>query len=201
MKSTPHTWNNRVETRRIALGIGKRELAQLIGVKPPTLQHWIDGRIKEILARNAIALCRALDVRMEWLFEGVEPMTGSESDQLTVAANKYLNAANPPLPKAALPETAAEMCCLIKAALPVRQAAIEATCRFILAADLAALPLIVGNVKEIASTGNLKNNSVTDEEMALVQQIKALDQDKRECVLALLSAARLRLPSADEAVG
>jgi DNA-binding XRE family transcriptional regulator len=201
MKSPPQTWNNRVEARRVALGIGKRELAQLIGVKPPTLQHWVDGRIKEILARNALALCRVLDVRMEWLFDGTEPMTAPVADQLPPTDSEHLNTAKPELPKTALAETTAEMCGLIQAALPVRQAAIETTCRFILAAELAALPLIVRNVKEIAFTGNVKNNSVTDEEMALVQQIKALDKDTLECVLALLSPTRLQVASTDQAQG
>jgi hypothetical protein len=42
---------------------------------------------------------------------------------------------------------------------------------------------------------------VTDEEMALVQQIKALDKDTLECVLALLSPTRLQVDSANKAQG
>ena len=188
MKSTPSTWNERVEARRIALGLDKRELAHLIGVKPPTLQHWIDGRIKELMVRNAMALCRVLSVRMEWLLDGTGPMDVPEFDLLASTRPVSPSAAKPGLSKSAAAEMAAEISRIVKAALPVRQAAMDAACRFIVAAKIESLPLIVSDIKEIATTGALKNNQAIDKDRALVRQFNGANKHTQDAVMTLLNA-------------
>ncbi len=173
--------------------LGKRELAELVGVKAPTLQHWIDGRIKHILARNAVALCKILGVRMEWLLDGIEPMSAPDADQLTLPHNARWHTAKRIEAKNLAAETASEIANIVKAALPVRQTAMEAACRFIVAADLDALPMIVNSVKEIASTGTLKSREITDEEMAWVMQLRTMNRDEREGIFTLIDSSRLGL--------
>ncbi len=198
MNSPPSTWNMRVEARRIALGLEKRELAHLIGVSPPTLQHWIDGKIKELMVRNAMALCRVLGVRMEWLLDGTGPMDVPEFDLLASKRPVSPNAAKPGLSKSAAAEMAAEIGRIVKAALPVRQAAMDAACRFIVAAKIESLPLIVNDIKEIASTGGLKNNLVNDKDMALVRQFNAASQHTQDAVMTLLGAEHDLLAKGNE---
>ena len=186
------TWNGRVEARRLALGLDKRQLALMIGVKPPTLQHWIDGKIKDLMVRNAIALCRVLGVRMEWLMDGEEPMSADETDLLKFVPEPGTGSSKvKPNP----PESAAEIARIVKAALPVRQTVMEAACRFIIAADLASLPLIVKTIKEIALNGHLKNHLITDEEMAILIQFRAADNNARDGVAALLGLLPLSADS------
>lgn len=188
MKSTPSTWNERVEARRMALGLDKSELAHLIGVKPPTLQHWIDGRIKELMVRNAMALCRVLGVRLEWLLDGIEPMDVPEFDLLASTRPVSPNAAKPGLSKSASAEMAAEIGRIVKAALPVRQAAMDAACRFIVAAKIESLPLIVSDIKEIATTGGLANNLINDKDMDLVRQFNGASKHTQDAIMTLLNA-------------
>lgn len=184
MKTPLSSWHERVEARRIALGLDKSELAHLIGVAPPTLHHWIDGKIKELMIGNAVALCRVLGVRLEWLLDGIEPMDVPDFD---LAAGS--RAAKPGLSKSASAEMAAEVGRIVKAALPVRQAAMATACRFIVAAKIESLPLIVSDIQEIATTGGLKNKLGNVEDMALVQQFNGADKDRQDAVMALLNAS------------
>jgi DNA-binding XRE family transcriptional regulator len=189
MNSTQQNWNNRVEARRVALGLDKSELARLVGVKSPTLQNWIDGTIKELMVRNAIAVCRVLGVRMEWLLDGVGPMEASATDHLGLQQPPKPNGAElvVPVPGA---ETSAELAEIVKAALPVRQKAMETVCRFIIAADLAALPAIIAAGKEIATTGMIRREVISGEETALLAAFNNAGKDTKEAIMALLMLAQ-----------
>jgi DNA-binding XRE family transcriptional regulator len=189
MNSTHQNWNSRIEARRVALGLDKSELARLVGVKSPTLQNWIDGTIKELMVRNAISVCRVLGVRMEWLLDGVEPMEATAAD--------HLGLRQPPKQVAAklvalVPsvETTAELADIVKAALPVRQKAMETICRFIIAADLAALPTIIEASKEIATTGMIRREVITEEEKAFLAAFNNASKDIKEAIMALLTLAQ-----------
>lgn len=169
----------------------KSELARAIGVKTPTLNNWLNGKIKEPMVRNATTLCRVLKVRLEWLLDGEAPMEAPADQLLTLtnpgATGRTKAKSGPPLKSTSL-ASAAEIAGIVKAALPARQSAMETTCRFIIAADLEALPEIVAVVKEIAIAGTLARPVLNDDEMYLLQKYRAANQHEREGALALLGS-------------
>lgn len=182
----------------------KSALARAVGVKTPTLNNWLNGKIKELMAHNATTLCRVLGVRLEWLLAGEAPMT-APADQLLVLSNpgalrRAKAVATAPLKSTSL-ASAAEIASIVKAALPARQAAMETTCRFIVAADLEALPEIVAVVKEIATVGTLARPVINDEEMRLLQKYRAANQHERESAVALLSSGLLAAERAAQGKG
>ena len=195
MNTEPHNWNTRLEARRLEKGLSKSALARAVGVKTPTLNNWVDGKIKELMARNAAALCRALGVRLEWLLDGEAPMEAPAEQLLSLASPIDVRGTKVP-PAAALSAalkttsvaSAAEIASIVKAALPARQSAMETTCRFIIAADLEALPEIVAVVKEIATDGTLARPVLNEEEMRLLQSYRLANQHERDGALSLLGA-------------
>ena len=54
---------------RIKAGLSKSQLAQAMGVKPPTVTNWESGKIKMLSANNLHKICKLFDVEEEWLLE------------------------------------------------------------------------------------------------------------------------------------
>jgi transcriptional regulator with XRE-family HTH domain len=64
------TWNDRLESARIARGISPADLARAVGISAPTMSDWRAGKIRSLNAEHAYKLCKTLHVRMAWLLFG-----------------------------------------------------------------------------------------------------------------------------------
>jgi HTH-type transcriptional regulator, cell division transcriptional repressor len=67
------TLGNRLTLAREAAGLDLNQLAQRIGVRPPTLRNWEDDRA-EPRANRLQMLAGMLDVSLVWLISGLGPV-------------------------------------------------------------------------------------------------------------------------------
>lgn len=65
-------WNTRLTEARENRGIGKSELARLVGVSPATLTNWENGKVESIKGENLMRVAAALNVSESWLMHGDE---------------------------------------------------------------------------------------------------------------------------------
>lgn len=77
------TWNQRLKNALdLDSDLNQNTLAVAVGVKPPTVTDWLNGKIKSLTAENAHAICAVLNIRMEWLLKGKLPMRpGGKEDK------------------------------------------------------------------------------------------------------------------------
>ncbi|WP_294948276.1 LexA family transcriptional regulator [Sulfurivirga sp.] len=76
---TPKTIGERIKQRRQELGYTQRKLAELIGIKPPSLHGLESGRAKSPSAKTLHALVRVLKTTPDWILEGKGPKEIPES--------------------------------------------------------------------------------------------------------------------------
>ncbi len=69
----------RIKQRRKELGLTQRRLAEMIGIKPPSLHGLESGRAKSPSAKTLQALVKALNTTAEWILEGKGPKEASEA--------------------------------------------------------------------------------------------------------------------------
>ena len=56
------------------------ELAEIAGVKQPSVANWLNGKTKSLMSGPALSICRKLPVLQDWLVNGVgEPMPKGSS--------------------------------------------------------------------------------------------------------------------------
>lgn len=67
---TTKTFGERLTQARNAKNLKRNTLAELAAVSAPTVTDWEGGMIKEIGARNLLAVARVLGVSPEWLLLG-----------------------------------------------------------------------------------------------------------------------------------
>ncbi len=53
-----------------AASMSQAELARQVGVKPPSINGWLNGKAKFLRGENLLAAARALQVSQEWLATG-----------------------------------------------------------------------------------------------------------------------------------
>jgi len=75
-------WHTRITQARSAKGLGKSELARLVGVSPATITMWESGQTKKIDGTNLIRVCTALDINPMWLLGKLD---GDENDKTSMA--------------------------------------------------------------------------------------------------------------------
>lgn len=68
----------RLEVARRARGVGKRDVARAAGMTPSTYSQWISGATKSYDAEKLFLAVQFLEVRLEWILFGEEPMRISE---------------------------------------------------------------------------------------------------------------------------
>lgn len=54
--------------------VSQAALARAVGVKPPSVTDWLNGRTKELAGSNLLAAAAFLNVRAEWLATGIGQM-------------------------------------------------------------------------------------------------------------------------------
>lgn len=72
--------SERIRAAMAAKGISQAELARAVGVKPPSIHGWLNGKAKFLRGENLLLAATALGVRQEWLATGVGPMTSGNQD-------------------------------------------------------------------------------------------------------------------------
>jgi len=68
-----NTWNDRLRELVAEFNLNKSELADIIGVSPPTVTEWLNGSTGYLKAVNADRICRHFKVNMAWFLEGKGP--------------------------------------------------------------------------------------------------------------------------------
>jgi transcriptional regulator with XRE-family HTH domain len=63
------------------------DLARSVGIKPPSVSDWLNGKTKILKAKTALRAAHFLDVSPLWLTEGRGSMQSSESVLSDVAKN------------------------------------------------------------------------------------------------------------------
>ena len=76
---TPKTIGERIKQRRQELGYTQRRLAELIGIKPPSLHGLESGRAKSPSAKTLQALVKVLKTTPDWILEGKGPKEAQET--------------------------------------------------------------------------------------------------------------------------
>lgn len=95
-------WHSRMMKRRKQLDMSRSLFARKVGVAPPTVQDWEDGRIKRITGANTLKVSEVLQCTPEWLING-------EGEDPTGVASPLQNDELSNLLRAASAERAAEL--------------------------------------------------------------------------------------------
>jgi len=84
------TWNNRLLKALEESTFNKNSLAERVGVSAPTVSAWVGAAginpAKTIAGDNLLKVCRALNIRPEWLMFREGPMRASSVDPELAAA-------------------------------------------------------------------------------------------------------------------
>lgn len=67
------TWGERIQRRRIEVGISVTDLARACGIKSPSVHDWENGKTKKIEGDNLLAAAQALRVTPDWILRGHGP--------------------------------------------------------------------------------------------------------------------------------
>lgn len=65
-------------------------LANIAGVKPPSVSDWLNGKTKTLKSASAIRLAKHFGVNVLWLTEGVGPMASDDHKSETEPGPKRL---------------------------------------------------------------------------------------------------------------
>ena len=83
-------WNKRLVHALKARDKTPADLARHAGVKPPSVQEWIDGITKNLKAGNAAKACNYLSINLDWLLHK-KGLSGLEQDPKSESKKKFLS--------------------------------------------------------------------------------------------------------------
>lgn len=75
-----NTLADRLRLAMTEAGLNQVQLAQAVGVKPPSVNGWLSSKAKYLRGENLLKAARALGVSQEWLATGRGPMRGPDTE-------------------------------------------------------------------------------------------------------------------------
>lgn len=168
------TWNKRIATRRVMLGMKQIALAKAVGVTRSSVSLWESGKIETLTSRNIGQICNVLRIHPAWLLNGTMPM---EVDQPAHIAQPVENIASQ------FDDEGLGMLIRSYSAAPDwLRAAMLNVCRWLIAVDQATLPALLSMIRDSIFNG-LPDEFVATEQAPQPQQANQQTNRQAQAVL------------------